>query len=160
MPKSVHASPFRLEVAKPYTRLGASPPYRLLDCLPFLSAFCLNKKNQQNKITYVVRKIISMDADVFSWGWGKDGQLGHGDRRSEKRPTNLEFLKGHDIVQVACGGWHSASLTVNGDVFTWGSGRCGQLGQGDWASHRLPCVVAALQGKEIVQACDFSSSKS
>ena len=33
MPKSVHPSSFRLEVVTPYIRLGASPPYRLLDCL-------------------------------------------------------------------------------------------------------------------------------
>ena len=31
--KVAHTSPFRLEVVKPYIRLGASPPYRLLDCL-------------------------------------------------------------------------------------------------------------------------------
>ena len=95
-------------------------------------------------------------AEAYSWGWGKDGQLGHGDRRSEKRPALIEFLEGSDLLQIACGGWHSAALTNTGEVFTWGSGRCGQLGHGDWASHRLPCVVHTLQGKEIAQVASCS----
>jgi len=91
--------------------------------------------------------------DILSWGWGKDGQLGHGDRRSEKFPASIEFLHGRRVQAMACGGWHSAVLSAEGEVFTWGSGRCGQLGHGDWASHRLPCIVAALQGKRIAQVC-------
>ena len=93
----------------------------------------------------------SFDADLLTWGWGKDGQLGHGDRRSEKLAAVCEFLHGRDLLQVCCGGWHTTAVTSEGEVFTWGSGRCGQLGHGDWASHRLPCVVAALQGKPMLQ---------
>ena len=96
---------------------------------------------------------MSSDFDLLTWGWGKDGQLGHGDRRNEKLPAVVEFLHGRKLIQVACGGWHTSALTVEGEVFTWGSGRCGQLGHGDWASHRLPCVVAGLQGKTIASVC-------
>ena len=32
------------------------------------------------------------------------------------------------IVQIACGGLHSAVVTVDGELFTWGSSEGGQLG--------------------------------
>ncbi|CAM9205997.1 unnamed protein product, partial [Choristocarpus tenellus] len=44
-------------------------------------------------------------------------------------------LQGYRVVQVACGGAHSAVLTSCGDVFTWGRGMEGQLGH---ASRHLP----------------------
>jgi len=85
-----------------------------------------------------------MASEIFSWGWGKDGQLGHGDRISQKNPTHIDFFQGKQLKSLSCGGWHSCALTVGGELFTWGSGRCGQLGHGDWSSQRLPTQVSSL----------------
>lgn len=72
-------------------------------------------------------------------------------------PTRVEFGdqgEGSEIIQIAAGDWHSAALTVDGRVFTWGHGLDGQLGYGedvpmDHASFE-PRVVPFLESKEIV----------
>lgn len=52
---------------------------------------------------------------------------------------------------MACGGSHSACLSSSGNVYTWGQGAYGQLGQGlDVDSSSEPMILNKLRGKEIV----------
>lgn len=41
-------------------------------------------------------------------------------------------LDGIEIVSVACGFNHTVALSKTGDVYTWGSGKEGALGHGDF----------------------------
>ncbi|XP_070552183.1 E3 ubiquitin-protein ligase MYCBP2-like isoform X2 [Ptychodera flava] len=45
-------------------------------------------------------------------------------------------------VQISCGLHHTVLLLDNGDVYVFGSGQFGQLGQGDIAPRGLPTLVA------------------
>jgi hypothetical protein len=47
-------------------------------------------------------------------------------------------LKDVKCICVAAGELHSGAVTVDGDVYTWGEGFCGQLGLGDRRPHLLP----------------------
>lgn len=47
------------------------------------------------------------------------------------RPDPLPTLQGKGVIQVAIGDYHSAALTDNGEMWTWGQGDAGQLGLGD-----------------------------
>ena len=71
---------------------------------------------------------------VMSWGVGYFGQLGHGDDLSCDRPRMIHQLDpqrlGDKVVQVACGGLHSAVSTAGQSVLCFGFNRYGQLGQG------------------------------
>ncbi len=50
-------------------------------------------------------------------GQGDVGQLGLGeDMVEKKRPYPLKSLEGHRVVQVVCGGMHTAALTAEGKV--------------------------------------------
>ena len=40
----------------------------------------------------------------------------------------VEVLLGTQIVDIACGGSHSAAITSAGELYTWGKGRYGRLG--------------------------------
>mmetsp|Transcript_1477 Transcript_1477/g.2016 ORF Transcript_1477/g.2016 Transcript_1477/m.2016 type:complete len:602 (-) Transcript_1477:2-1807(-) len=77
------------------------------------------------------------DEDIYSWGCGNGGRLGHGDTNTYDVPRAIEALHGECVLQVVCGTWHSAALviwpplTVGGVVYTWGSGYHGQLAQLD-----------------------------
>ena len=40
---------------------------------------------------------------VYAWGWNTQGQLGHGDIRNRKMPTQIQSLKRKQITQIAIG---------------------------------------------------------
>lgn len=62
-------------------------------------------------------------SDVYSWGEGDDGKLGHGTKTHCEKPRLIEALRGKRIVMVACGGAHSAAISASGYLYTWGKGR-------------------------------------
>ena len=87
--------------------------------------------------------------EVFTWGLGKEGQLGHGNRDALAVPRRVEALAGAGVTAVACGGGHTAALDGARQLWLFGRGRSGQLGRGDQvestAAYRpLPTLVAAL----------------
>jgi len=54
---------------------------------------------------------------VLVLGQGDVGQLGLGESMVErKRPYPVKGLEGHKVVQVVCGGMHTAALTDKGKV--------------------------------------------
>ncbi|XP_058465564.1 probable E3 ubiquitin-protein ligase HERC2 [Malaya genurostris] len=97
---------------------------------------------------------LSSDGEVFSWGEGEDGKLGHGNRDSYDRPKLIEALSGIGVVDIACGSAHSACITSQGHVLTWGKGRYGRLGHGDSEDQLQPKLVEALLGYRAIDiAC-------
>lgn len=73
---------------------------------------------------------LSSSGELFTWGNGADGQLGHGSCESEWVPRQVEFFKSISLVSVKCGARHTVAVTRTGIVYTWGSGQEGQLGSG------------------------------
>lgn len=69
---------------------------------------------------------------LASWGMGRDGQLGLGDTEPRSVPTLVGGeLEGKTVVSVSCGATHTAAVTDDGKVFSFGGGVSGQLGHGD-----------------------------
>lgn len=95
--------------------------------------------------------VLTRTGDVFSWGANEHGQLGHGDRVSLKRPRRIWALKGIRIVDIAVGSKHSACVTAQGEVFTWGLGDRGRLGHGDFETHLKPKRIDSLIEQKVVQ---------
>lgn len=94
---------------------------------------------------------VQVDGSVFSWGYGMQGQCGHGLSANEKLPKKISFFSKRNIVivQVDAGWRHSIALAENHSVYTWGHGDHGQLGLGDTKSYSTPQLVSALEGLEI-----------
>ena len=88
---------------------------------------------------------LTTDGSVWSWGDGDDGKLGHGDEQTQLLPKKIEALAGQRAIAVSAGGRHSLALTDDdGAVFTWGQGRCGCLGHGEYLTNqRLPKKIEA-----------------
>ncbi|KAJ3178010.1 hypothetical protein HDU87_003787 [Geranomyces variabilis] len=97
---------------------------------------------------------LSTRNEVYTWGAnGLNGQLGHGFSESARKhiPEVVEALQGLKVTGLAGGGWHSAAVTADGDIYTFGSGEQGQLGRDDAdevdsvdnppANHALPSPV-------------------
>ncbi|TPX59973.1 hypothetical protein SpCBS45565_g07628 [Spizellomyces sp. 'palustris'] len=76
---------------------------------------------------------ISTTNDLYTWGYGLKGQLGHGNSEVREReiPIAVEALQGLRVTTVAGGGWHSAATTKDGDLYTFGSSEHRQLGLPD-----------------------------
>ncbi|XP_048720097.1 X-linked retinitis pigmentosa GTPase regulator isoform X6 [Caretta caretta] len=72
------------------------------------------------------------ETDVYTFGLGQYGQLGHGTFIFEtSAPKAVEHLKRHKICNIACGENHTAVIADNGLMFTFGDGRHGKLGLGE-----------------------------
>ena len=94
---------------------------------------------------------LAKDGAVYSWGYGGDGQLGHGDYQVQTMPKQIRGLQGEHVIDIACGEKHSAALTSGGDMYCWGDGSLGQLGLGDFRKQHSPHRVMELSDKMILQ---------
>ncbi|KAJ1115470.1 hypothetical protein NDU88_003694 [Pleurodeles waltl] len=72
--------------------------------------------------------VLMENGDVYTFGYGQHGQLGHGDVNSRGCPTLVQALPG-PCTQVTAGSNHTAVLLTDGQVFTFGSFSKGQLGR-------------------------------
>ena len=110
---------------------------------------------------------LSDTGEVWTWGRGDEGQLGHGNNEPSSRPMKVAFdaagggmsaggrvvrdrepgaasVRGPGdvvVVAVACGRQHSAALDNDGKLWTWGCGDDGALGHGSLTSHCTPQPV-------------------
>jgi hypothetical protein len=89
---------------------------------------------------------------MYAWGAGYYGQLGLSNFRKKCRmePAFIEFKE--PVLQIACGGFHTALLTDSGRVYTWGDGRNGQLGNLPRTSLNTlttPTIVPALCAPQL-----------
>ncbi|XP_037554244.1 E3 ubiquitin-protein ligase HERC2 [Nematolebias whitei] len=101
---------------------------------------------------------LSSNGEVFSWGCGDGGRLGHGDTSYLEEPTMIAAFSGKQngkhVVHVACGSTYSAAITSDGELFTWGRGNYGRLGHGSSEDQTIPMLVIALKGHKVVDvAC-------
>jgi len=91
------------------------------------------------------------EGTLYTWGSGRNGRLGHGDRSDKKVPTLVEALVGQVVEQLALGGDHSACTTEEGTLYTWGNDDGGRLGHGVGFDKNVPTLVEALVGQVVVQ---------
>lgn len=98
---------------------------------------------------------ITNTGQVYSWGEGSYGRLGHGDTVTVKSPKLVEALKDLVIVQVSSGSRHSGAITSEGVLYTWGSGTDGKLGHGNSDSVYTPKILSAVENAVQV-ACGAS----
>lgn len=68
---------------------------------------------------------------VYTWGSGRVGQLGLGQLQVTSTPTLVtDLLEQHVVVKnIYTGMYHNAALSVDDEVYTWGSNVDGCLGR-------------------------------
>lgn len=100
---------------------------------------------------------LSTDGRVFSWGYGGDGRLGHGDCQSLFYPTVVVNFESIGIRDVSCGQDYTFFVGEEGNVFGCGSLKNGKLGlvqgQGEPPFIMVPRLVGLKcpQFKKIVE---------
>jgi alpha-tubulin suppressor-like RCC1 family protein len=75
--------------------------------------------------------VVTSDGDVYTFGDGFCGQLGHGDKRPITTPKQITSggLDEECVVNITCGGRHTLAVTEDGDCYSWGLGHFGVLGR-------------------------------
>ncbi|XP_061364263.1 PH, RCC1 and FYVE domains-containing protein 1-like isoform X2 [Gastrolobium bilobum] len=110
--------------------------------------------------------VATSNGKLFTFGDGKFGVLGHGDRESVSYPKEVQLLSGLKAIMVACGVWHTAAIIEVMDptgtnassskkhLFTWGDGDQYRLGHANKETYLQPTCVAALSEYSFQQvAC-------
>ncbi|XP_017178763.3 ultraviolet-B receptor UVR8 isoform X1 [Malus domestica] len=88
-------------------------------------------------------------SEVYSWGWGDFGRLGHGNSSDLFTPQPIKALHGIKIRQIACGDSHCLAVTMEGEVQSWGRNQNGQLGLGTTEDSLVPQKIQAFQGLSV-----------
>mmetsp|Transcript_10531 Transcript_10531/g.13670 ORF Transcript_10531/g.13670 Transcript_10531/m.13670 type:complete len:670 (-) Transcript_10531:485-2494(-) len=89
--------------------------------------------------------VLTGTGEVYTWGRGGFGRLGHGESAHVDSPKRVEKLVGTPCMQVACGFAYTAAVSFEGALYTWGAGENGRLGLGDVEDRLRPCKVVALE---------------
>jgi alpha-tubulin suppressor-like RCC1 family protein len=75
---------------------------------------------------------LGHDCAVYSWGYGAEGQTGHGNLLHLKTPQRIEFFDSLHVVSICCGSLWSMAVSRAGTLYGWGYGDGGWLG--------MPCA--------------------
>jgi alpha-tubulin suppressor-like RCC1 family protein len=122
--------------------------------------------------------ITKLDGHLYTWGTGNMGQLGtismtSANSQNKKKNDNIDSTKTPSsaslsastscwtprrvsgirdyVLEISFGMTHSAALTRNGALYTWGSGFYGKLGHGNLNNYWVPKIVNFFQAKKITQ---------
>ncbi|OWM73200.1 hypothetical protein CDL15_Pgr001314 [Punica granatum] len=102
---------------------------------------------------------VSARGEVFTWGFGRGGRLGHPDfdihsgQAAVITPRQVTSGLGCRCVKaIAAAKHHTVIATEAGEVFTWGSNREGQLGYTSIDTQPTPRRVSSLKSKIVAVA--------
>ncbi|GFR70953.1 HECT and RLD domain-containing E3 ubiquitin protein ligase family member 1, partial [Elysia marginata] len=88
---------------------------------------------------------LTTEGELFSWGDGDHGKLGLGGDRTQKVPKIIQGPLSTKVVKCMSAGYrHSAAVTVDGELYTWGEGDHGRLGHGDKTPRNIPKQVKEI----------------
>ncbi|KAG2441550.1 hypothetical protein HXX76_003171 [Chlamydomonas incerta] len=74
--------------------------------------------------------LITRKGELYTWGFGKNGNLGHGWCTNLASPRLVPRMSGKGVRAVACGEGATAAISADMRLYMWGSGGAGQLGTG------------------------------
>ncbi|GLD96868.1 hypothetical protein PINS_up005551 [Pythium insidiosum] len=85
---------------------------------------------------------LNGSGQVYAFGAGFGGRLGHGSEDDSELPVLLTELQSERIVQIDAGECHSCAVSEGGEVFSWGFGSSGALGNGTRENALIPTRIA------------------
>lgn len=95
---------------------------------------------------------ISNKGELFTWGSGGHGRLGHGNVENVGKPQIVKSVELVNFAQVSCGFNHMLALTETGWVYSWGAGLHGELGNGSRRRQTVPKEIECPEKMKAVVA--------
>jgi alpha-tubulin suppressor-like RCC1 family protein len=103
--------------------------------------------------------VSSQNSEVYSWGWGDFGRLGHADSADVFVPTPIASLSGRKVTAVACGDTHTLVILDGGRLVSFGRNQNGQLGNASTNDCYEPQEVRVVGGEWVTMvACGAEHS--
>ncbi len=94
------------------------------------------------------------DRTIWCWGANGDGATAFGplgDGSSEVRSsTPVQVADIDDAVAIAAGGWSTCAIRAGGDLWCWGHGERGTLGDGNAANSFTPVRVVGIDDARLI----------
>uniref|UniRef100_A0A3Q1JA32 Uncharacterized protein n=1 Tax=Anabas testudineus TaxID=64144 RepID=A0A3Q1JA32_ANATE len=61
---------------------------------------------------------VTTAGELYTWGWGEYGQLGHQNSVSSDEPQRVEYFREQQerVVDVVCGAWNTFAAVINKEV--------------------------------------------
>jgi len=103
---------------------------------------------------------LALDTVGRAWSWGRNslGELGLGHTNSTAAPALLKLPDGPSQWRmITAGTHHSLAVATNGELYAWGYGEYGQLGNGNTNNQSVPVPVAKPVGVTVWQALSASA---
>ncbi len=92
---------------------------------------------------------LTDDGDVYTWGFGNSGRLGHGDEEERLVATKIEgSLDEEEVAAIDHGNGVSFAITEDGTLYGWGQNNIGQLGIDDGEDKLVPTAID-IDGKSV-----------
>lgn len=107
--------------------------------------------------------VVTRLGNVYSWGHGHFGVLGHGDQVTTPLPRQVKALLKQTIIKLACGGAGFCVATDSDNkLWSWGKNDKGQCGRGgpETPFELQPSLVVPFQEREVVlqTVCGYDHS--
>jgi alpha-tubulin suppressor-like RCC1 family protein len=80
---------------------------------------------------------IKTNGELWTWGLGTNGRLGTDSVTSQSSPVQT-ISGGTNWKTVSAGNAHTAAIKTNGELWSWGNGACGRLGNNAITNHSSP----------------------
>ena len=89
---------------------------------------------------------IGSDGNIYAWGYNGFGQLGNGTTTTSSIPVLASLPAGVSATAISAGTYFSLALGSNGQVYAFGEGTNGALGDGGVANKKTPNPVSLPAG--------------
>ena len=89
---------------------------------------------------------LGSDGNVYAWGDGNLGALGQGNQASSTTPVKVPLPSGVTASAIAAGGRLGMAIGSDGNLYSWGDGDMGQLGNGTTTFSSSPVLVKMPPG--------------
>lgn len=100
---------------------------------------------------------LSSNKSVYSWGFGKNGRLGHGDDKDVFEPKPIETFENIKIEKICAADNYSAAISCVNNLFTWGCGEFNRLGHEANSDEKTPKLVPFFSNDVIDVKCGYYS---
>lgn len=104
---------------------------------------------------------LKADGTVWTWGRNDYGQLGDNTTTASSYAIqvhgvgNTDYLTG--IKQISCGGAYVAALSETGEVYSWGIGTSGQLGNSAQTTYKYPVKATNVTDVEKIVTTHYTT---